>query len=419
MKTITLIAGISLITDALCNDMSTPHTLQMATYNTMQIPLNPLVTQTAPKIIHEIIDSDIDVICLQEVFAASLSLQFQKAVSSKYPYSYSEANTLELNNTPHAACSSDQINKVTSNCIRTNCASSFQTSPVEFIACAATKCQDDLFPLIDTECHYCIIAQAANKKSLTDTITTCSTESTINYAMTGGTVILSKYPILKNNTYTFPSNMMHRNILFTEIDISTLTNPPTGITDTMIFGCVHLVSTDGEISYFPTTQIEVDNQIKSYEQLNAWQAEYIFNTISLNSGYNVLGVVVGGDLNVGEALFPDNLQIWEDHGFVNVQDFFENAINEIEPCTFCGDANGKDMQNALAIQNVMTNPKLWRQPNADIDHILIYNDHLEHIWPIFYNRTFTDNFNFVLPTGNIKLPLSDHWAVMVEVELIR
>eukprot|EP01083_Nonionella_stella_P163037 535765_1 len=408
MNTFILISTISVLNVA-CNNE-----LKMATYNTFQIPLNPIAPITAPKIINEILNSDIDIMCLQEIFSPTGELQFQNALKSKYPYAYSEANTLELQNVPsHSACRSDQINLLRSDCITTKCAPQFQANSLAFIGCASMMCRTDIFPLIDTECQYCLIAQHDGKKSLSDAVNICSQQTPIKYALTGGTIILSKYPILNKKIHTFHSNVLHRNILITEIDVSKFTRPDEGIKDTIFFGCTHLVSTDGT-TYFPTSQMEVDNKFTSYNQLHKWQTENIFNYFRnvdpFISNNNDIGLVIAGDFNVGDRVFADNFNIWRNMGFIDMYDLVQHENAVIAPCTYCADPNGVD-KNTLAIGECKT----CKVPDAAIDHILVYEDHFNHISPFSYNRIFRKLYDI----KGAMLPLSDHWGVMVEVELFR
>eukprot|EP00483_Globobulimina_turgida_P001418 UN01420 len=266
MKTIVLITTLSLI-----NTFGS--TISMASYNTFLIPTNKHASSTTPQIITEIKKSNIDSICLQELFVPSSALEFEAAVSSSYPCSFHEANTLSDLKTSRVPCSSDEEKLLESQCITTLCASLFEVDPYEFIACASLSCPNDIFPLIDTECHACLFfARSAFagpsgtiKKSFQDSLGICTNLIPFSPALSGGNMVLSKYPILNKWIYPFHSSISHQNILITEIDVSFMTGHGAA-GDTIIFACTHFVATDGNGAYFPTSQMEVNLGIKSYEE---------------------------------------------------------------------------------------------------------------------------------------------------------
>eukprot|EP01083_Nonionella_stella_P202484 739711_1 len=88
---------------------------KIGTYNTFQnLQSNHIAEDTRTRQLSEINASDIDVLCLQEIFTPSIALVYEQT----YPYSVSETQSFDFN-LPRAPCSDTQITQFT--CISSIC----------------------------------------------------------------------------------------------------------------------------------------------------------------------------------------------------------------------------------------------------------------------------------------------------------
>eukprot|EP01083_Nonionella_stella_P032106 87859_1 len=145
---------MSIVTTALviCSYINLLQAFTIASYNTdLTTPgkTNPL-TETQ---ISQIATSGFDIICLQELTDITTAGIFHQSLTEAYPYSFSELNVYDLS--ARAPCTAEQAGLLSSgSCMNDNCADT-RFDPNAFAECGATKCQEDFFQLVYTECFYC------------------------------------------------------------------------------------------------------------------------------------------------------------------------------------------------------------------------------------------------------------------------
>eukprot|EP01084_Bolivina_argentea_P132112 233129_1 len=405
-------------------------TIKLATFNTAQLGSPYTIIDFAEAIQSEqwnqIIQSNIDIICLQELGNPQIAYQYKYALSQSYPYSHSELD--QYNPTNVINCDQSQYDSIRGSCI-TQCDTTYGNADgisqpgIDWIKCLVDKCETEAFPLLYTNCIYCVgyYPTVINPTAgISEAAFACANYTMPPFNLVDGTAIYSKNKIVNKWYFTIPSDAtIQRALTMAQIKMCP---PNKKCTDTIIVGCLHLVATDNTMPYIPGDQGQKDNNIQTNTELNAYQIQYLIDNILNEDSFpwktdhknRVKALFIAGDLNIGNMLYPENLDIWKDNGFTDTSDLYN--LNFIDDgCTYCADKYGTDMFNRQAFD--------WCSQigcdliDSDLDHILIYNNNHEdssseidigNINPISYKRVF--NKLFAVSDGEL-IELSDHWGV--------
>eukprot|EP01083_Nonionella_stella_P126773 383906_1 len=405
--------------------------LNIASYNTYQIFSNPIASDLIPNQLQTIIDSDIDIICLQELFSPYSTQTYISSLSSVYSYSLSSLDVRSTNDwtLPRTSCSTQQIDALTNEC--TVCTAIYPAP--SFAPCLATHCPDVFAQLHFSECAWCLAfaPQFTQSNDIRHATSLCGNEHHFLLNQTDGTAILSKLPITNTWSLPLPSFLFfERRVNIAQINICTETQkthsdssdssdsnePIQPCTDSLIVACTHLNPTgykDPIGTFIPTDQAQKDAELSSHIELNAYQIKYLLNNI-LNDEHspwdstdeNILGIVIAGDLNIGQTWYPQNFEIFKQHGYMDYGDGI---------CTYCLDPEA-DGFNVLALGDGNVNEAQFRteaNSSRDLDHVLVRQDGLVNFRKIksekHFERIFVDKYNI----SGQWIPLSDHWGVQL------
>eukprot|EP01083_Nonionella_stella_P274674 932506_1 len=437
--------------------------IKFTTWNTHQIFTNPFASTTLPLQIDQIIASDSDVLCLQDLFDIKKQNQYLSALKSKgYTHSFSAIDiytdvapeNLQLPRTP---CDETQINALNSTCMRQKCLPIFTQSTTAYAECAATACPDDYAQVIHTECSWCIgslpvLDSSFNNFELAAVI--CQNPppplNNVLFNFTAGNAIVTKteYPIINTWSINLPSwILIPQTLLIAEINICAETNPNNiaNCMDSIIIGCTLLDPQDFvDDSAIVQSPLLDNDAITSRNGLNRYQSQTVVNKIFNDNILSILGikekeddifgVMLAGDINNGQIfsrckwmneqgqvdadncdMIPSNaFDVWELAGFIDAID----VAGEDVLCTWCADMTKSDFNDWVPFDYIGT-PGLIPFLSHDIDKILIQDGYCENYKNIIFQREFTEkiaNLSQISQDGLI--PTSNHYGVSVSIEFV-
>ena len=324
-------------------DSGTVGKLRVATYNAGLIDPVGYVPERLPLATKALADLDVDVLCVQEVWAEEHLDGLVAANQGKRP------NVLRLEPRPGASgnCSPDEFLPLRS-CAEAHCASA---GPDSLVSCTTAECPDQVGVLSGT-CISCLLDNAATGDF--DAISTACL-GTGNDADGGavppderayleggsfGIGLLSKLPFIETDKLELDASTNRRAILYAKVNVPSF--GPLGLF------CTHLGPIENDVKY--------EGSYGSWEAENAAHVKVLIDWVAekQSAGGQVL---VLGDLNTGPAgqaiapSVPDNYALFPAAGFV---DPFLSGPNAA--CTYC-------VENPLVIPTDAA-------ADADIDHIL-------------------------------------------------
>lgn len=124
-------------------------------------------------------ESNLDVVCLQEVWRTDLQRQIFSDLRDMYPHHVSHIDLTSNNVAMTPVCSLQDVSNF-GDCFSSNCATSTE------VTCPITECLDVLLPF-SRECRLCLFVNLD--------ITTCTIEPFSNYETTFGLMLFSKKPM--------------------------------------------------------------------------------------------------------------------------------------------------------------------------------------------------------------------------------
>lgn len=322
--------------------------------------------------------ADVDVMCLQEVWAPADVAAVLAATESTAPHAYWFDGTTLPNEGEGVACTGDEANG-----LRT-CAEANECLAADGhvnVACVQTNCGAEMDALAPA-CLQCLIAHISETM---DAIFAACAEGSALFVYDGalGTVLLSKSELTATDYTLIDSTLNRRAVIHAR---TTLAGQPVALF------CTHTTPEFDDIPYPGEFGTWVDEQAHQVEQMLAYVAA------KAQAGDLV---VLMGDMNDGPAIPPDvdgeleaNFQKFLDAGFVAPYTTAPGAT-----CTFCesNPLNPADTRNVL------------------IDHVLLKGGAPDLTFEAA--RVLDDTPVTVTPAGGAEtqVPLSDHYGVQVEV----
>ena len=245
--------------------------IKIGTYNTFQIVTNPLALRLRDRQIAQIGDSDIDVLCLQELLTLPDIFDYTtKLASVGFTNSFSQFNiqseispqNLDI---PRIPCNELEINALNSTCgIISNCQKLYsESSYYDYAQCMALYCPSDYDKLLYSECVGCLMIYPIIQESILSIPRRYTSDfngaaafcfnppslsdfdfQDILYNLTDGAVITTRSDYRIKNTWSFilPSWLfIEKRLQIAEIDICKETDPNNAdCQDSIIVGCTHL-----------------------------------------------------------------------------------------------------------------------------------------------------------------------------------
>ena len=323
--------------------------IKLGSYNTLQTSVYGSSLRDSQ--IQQLSDSDIDVLCLQELFLGNTTMKYLSDLQEHggYVHSFSMMDILSPQDLqiPRTPCLNepDIAGAFTSDCSDTHCRSLYddEEDTLGYAQCMARECPSEFTTMQYRECTACMAAfvpflQSAGDYAasmgfpditIEDALRFCEDPpdlslipipgfidlASILYNFTDGMAIAasSEYPIRNTWSFVIPSYLVIQERLYiAEIDICAETqHEDAECTDSIIVGCAHFNAVDvlNDTDIVQSPQLE-DDSVTSNVGLNRFQTEYvlehIFNDDILSTlgredaAENVFGVFLMGDMNSGE-----------------------------------------------------------------------------------------------------------------------
>ena len=289
-------------------------------------------------------------------------------VAGAFPYSHTFEASEEVDAEP--ACTEEETGPLLA-CINEFCAETDDLTGCVLGACGVE------FVDVSQGCATCLAANIS--ESLDDIAAACLTGGgQLLFGGRNGLVLLSRLPLGDGGHIPLDSFFTQRAVLWQEV-----------ITDAgpvHVF-CTHLNAALAEVEYAGTFDSWEAEQTHQAEQLLAWMADRIGETVDS---------VLLGDLNCGPALPPgitgelaDTFAIFTDAGFQNPYLSLPGP-----PCTWCAD-----------------NPLTGSEVSSVIDHVLLRGVPAED--DAAATRIMEDTIQVEGTDGPLDIPLSDHFGVAV------
>lgn len=309
---------------------------------------------------------DLDILCLQEVWAAEDRRVYREALSEIYPHAFDFQTTNETlfgeeEGTGEAPCNMEEAQALA------DCANPACGDDDDLTSCVLSNCRDE-FDALSPGCQTC----AAGNIGLNDVdaiVNACITETLKmnSYEGENGLLLLSKFPIQNARFERLSSFLTTRGILLADIE---------GIK----VGCTHLTARLSNPVY--------NGEYLDYESENAAQVERV---MALMTTENTPAVkVLLGDFNNGPAVgdlsaeLPENFSLFTENGWRS-----DNVEGDVPECTWCAD-------------NLITGGSA----NEAIDHILVLGGHTHSS-----NRFLIESVEVTRDEMMFMTSYSDHYGV--------
>lgn len=257
--------------------------------------------------------SEIDVLCLQEVWDPSDRSRFIEALSERFPFSHFENTTNDMlfaDVEPQpAACNSDEANPLA------ECAKPLCEGDPDIATCVLSNC-GELFQAMTEECQGCAAANIG-LGDIDAILDACLMEGQVGYTYDGqnGLLMLSTAPIESKSFRQFDSFLTSRGVL-------------SGRTHGVDVYCTHLTSRLSNPAY--------SGMYGSYAEENAAQIDTLLDLIGTVSSDAV--VALAGDFNTGPMVgtlsgeLEDNFNKLVSDGWWN-----QNTEGDSPLCTWCSE----------------------------------------------------------------------------------
>ena len=311
---------------------------------------------------------DVDIVCLQEVWAPDQVASIAAATLAAFPNQYFP----DPQQSSDAICLDGQLDSLLS-CYESNCPD-VCTDQVD--DCLLDHCSLQ-FGLLAKDCMRCAMANVGSDAD--QLVQACEVEP-VEFAYGGsfGTGILSKFPIKSVDETVFTSTSNRRSVLHAVVEA------PSGDLDLY---CTHLTAAFDSIPYPRATGNWVEEQAVQIEQMN--------ELILANGGDHI---ALLGDMNSGPAIAGMDGETVENWAIFETYDWAIPYLEQDSPtCTYCG-----------------ANPLIGIDDTADrvIDHVMLRGFAGNHV-----ASRILDSFDTTAEScGEVTDPssLSDHYGVQVE-----
>ncbi|MGB0645765.1 MAG: endonuclease/exonuclease/phosphatase family protein [Bradymonadia bacterium] len=257
--------------------------------------------------------SQIDVLCLQEVWEPSDRSRFIEVLSDSFPFSHFESTTndvlfADVEPQP-AACNSDEANPLA------ECAKPLCEGDPDIATCVLSNC-GELFQAMSEACQGCAAANIG-LGDIDAILDTCLMEGQVGYTYDGqnGLLMLSTQPIESKSFHQFDSFLTSRGVL-------------SGRTHGVDVYCTHLTSRLSNPAY--------SGAYSSYAEENAAQIDALLDVVGSASSEGV--VALAGDFNTGPMVgelsgeLEDNFNKLVSDGWWN-----QNTESDMPVCTWCSE----------------------------------------------------------------------------------
>jgi endonuclease/exonuclease/phosphatase family metal-dependent hydrolase len=340
--------------------------LRTATFNAALAPaFAPLVSERGEPLISALAASaaELDLLCVQEFWLDEHWSALRDSAASQLP------NALRFEaRAGSGTCSEEELGGL-GQCLQTSCP---DTSGEELVACATSSCPEQVTAL-NPGCLACVM------NHISDDFSACVGEPTTpDPAIYGGSFdvgLLSRFPILANDTKELSSYFVRAGVLYAKLDV-----PGAGPVHAF---CTHLGSPLDIVPYAGSYGSWHDEQQQQIRELLAFVHEK-----TQDQGR----VVVLGDMNNGPAHGAIEGE-WTDNYALLTGDRLENPylLQTDAACTWCDD-NSYHPGAAATL----------------IDHILEsgFDDATTRI-----ERTYVEPVTLETEDGSLEGNLSDHYGL--------
>eukprot|EP00735_Rhodelphis_limneticus_P009319 TRINITY_DN2684_c0_g1::TRINITY_DN2684_c0_g1_i2::g.26253::m.26253 TRINITY_DN2684_c0_g1::TRINITY_DN2684_c0_g1_i2::g.26253 ORF type:complete len:1360 (-),score=467.78,sp/P10493/NID1_MOUSE/42.33/4e-31,sp/P10493/NID1_MOUSE/41.57/2e-10,EGF_3/PF12947.2/2e-08,EGF_3/PF12947.2/0.00011,EGF_3/PF12947.2/1.3e-08,EGF_3/PF12947.2/1.3e-08,EGF_CA/PF07645.10/1.5e+04,EGF_CA/PF07645.10/7.9e+03,EGF_CA/PF07645.10/1.5e+04,EGF_CA/PF07645.10/3.1e-05,EGF_CA/PF07645.10/2.5e-06,EGF_CA/PF07645.10/1.2e-08,EGF_CA/PF07645.10/7. len=327
----------------------------------------------------------VDYLCLQEAWEESDQRALVTELTDFFPYVHSFVNfSVPMSQTPPCAVATVQALGM---CLAQKCmasASSFDS----LYYCAMSECGDVYGTVYQKDCDRCLKYQLGlYPTDLNLVFTTCATDMTRNYGLTGGIMLFSRKPMANTDSLKYVTFGFDRGLLYAEIEDSLLGS--VGLT------CTHLTHQGDPLYYGPLP-------FAQYKDYADEQKSQVIALDILISGKTVKNQVLMGDFNTGPesakynitASFAANYDLIRST-YKWVDDYVGDDGNE---CTWCA-------YDTLALEQYATST------NELLDHVFSRGPFLSSSL-LASERNYIDQARFV--NDELFTDLSDHYGVKTE-----
>lgn len=339
---------------------SQPALLSLMTYNLGLVRGSVgFVEERFPKQISALKRHTADVLCLQEVWTDADSDRLRDELHETYPYSF-RYRTVDASEsmTPCGIWPVVTLDR----CVKKSC----RSKGIPATSCVVGECESE-YRALSQECQRCLAANTVAPWR-------CAVFGAKSYLLEGrnGLLLLSRQPIANARYRSFDTALVKRGVIEADID------------DTHV-QCTHL-SADLSVVPYPR-----------HASFQNWSDEHRAQFAKLGeSAPSDRCTIVLGDLNSG----PDEKQLkgaWATN-FSELERLGYRSLWRAPQCTWCR-------------QNLLTGA----EHDTQIDHILFkscaYTTYR-------YRRMFDEPVDITTSEGvSKKVPLSDHYGVLVEVDV--
>lgn len=450
--------------------------LKLGTYNTYQLFSHSNAADLLPAQIPQLLGSDIDVLCLQELNLAATVEGYSAAIKSVYPNQFSSLPSDRRRRLQNSQCTTEQI-AILNGPAGQACAAYFDGSAA-FAYCLATVSGAAYDAIAYSSCAGCVGIFAgvqpqlggAYPFSLAGAVAFCSAVppfppfDTLDFTVYDGLLIATKaeYPIIDTFSYDLPSWLfLPRKVNVAQICV---TQDGDDCTESIIFGCTHLGATGfkndvgtpqlpSQIGDEPVTSHVGLNRLQSQRIVDELFNDNIVDNLGITDNSEVVGVFLAGDINTGQLfnrceydeandgnVNADNcvlgtddplnpFEVFTDNGLIDAPDLRYSGGRDNQPqvlCTSCLDETSVlNDYNPLADDDFggdsggqfISDPATTR----DLDHILVQDGYC-YFRPVSLQRAFLQKYDDLIDKPSSiyddeSVPASDHYAVVLEIEL--
>eukprot|EP00735_Rhodelphis_limneticus_P009318 TRINITY_DN2684_c0_g1::TRINITY_DN2684_c0_g1_i1::g.26246::m.26246 TRINITY_DN2684_c0_g1::TRINITY_DN2684_c0_g1_i1::g.26246 ORF type:complete len:2107 (-),score=747.28,sp/P10493/NID1_MOUSE/42.33/3e-31,sp/P10493/NID1_MOUSE/41.57/2e-10,Exo_endo_phos/PF03372.18/18,Exo_endo_phos/PF03372.18/1e-07,Exo_endo_phos/PF03372.18/8.7e-12,Exo_endo_phos/PF03372.18/3e-07,Exo_endo_phos/PF03372.18/1e-08,EGF_3/PF12947.2/3.3e-08,EGF_3/PF12947.2/0.00018,EGF_3/PF12947.2/2e-08,EGF_3/PF12947.2/2e-08,EGF_CA/PF07645.10/1.5e+0 len=370
--------------------MKPKKTTVFQSYNTALLSSVPHYSLRREPMIESLVSQskDVDVLCLQEVWEESDQRAIVTALQDTFPYVHSFVDFSTASTPSAPSCTEASLLNDIGACILANCSSTFMLGFEAFYDCLATECTELYEQVYQTDCDRCLKYQLGlYPTDLNLVFTTCATDMTRNYGLTGGIMLFSRKPMANTDSLKYVTFGFDRGLLYAEIEDSLLGS--VGLT------CTHLTHQGDPLYYGPLP-------FAQYKDYADEQKSQVIALDILISGKTVKNQVLMGDFNTGPesakynitASFAANYDLIRST-YKWVDDYVGDDGNE---CTWCA-------YDTLALEQYATST------NELLDHVFSRGPFLSSSL-LASERNYIDQARFV--NDELFTDLSDHYGVKTE-----
>ena len=309
--------------------------LNVATYNAgLATGFVDYAAERAVPVAQALSGLDLDIVCLQEVWAAADRQAVEAAAA--YPHTFNIAPDPGM--CAGSACGQAETDDLVA-CVEPACS---EVPPDMLVGCATDNCGDQVNAL-SPSCITCISQNIG--KDLDEMLAACGPDAGARgcYAYDGsfGTDILSRYPLADTDALVFESSLNRRAVLYAKA-----TGTPFG--DVHVF-CTHLTANLSQVPY--------PGDAGSWGAEQAIQIEAMRAFVDSKAGADG-NVVVMGDMNCGPGVDGKAAaELLENYQALAAGFGVSFPTQADADCTFCGDnplVGGVDRDHSVLLDHILT-----------------------------------------------------------------